>query len=671
MSESKVMELPTPIRGMLWGLAFGVAVATVHLAVGIGLILSLGQPPHTWFVLQGVLIEIGMGGVLGALVSPVLLLDRERGVYALALALTVIWLVMERWVAVDPSKPQMWLAGPLVGVVLFRIGIALSHVSVPLIGGVVVGLHALLLTVPVVKHAFSVEASTAERSAERPPARSGLPDVLFIVMDTVRAQSSSTYGYARETTPVLTSLAAEGLRFDQATAPGTWSLPAHASLFTGTFPSIHNAHGETRYLDKKLPTVAEVFYNAGYETRCFSANPHISDAFGLTRGFQSCDKAWASGDGARQFSFPFRLIDALGLGGATDKGGAVVVGNVQEWMAERGEDARPAFVFVNFLEAHFPFHQLPRDYLFAFQDRPMGELRYAGQLAFGAQMGRPLTDEDVQTIRDPIVDMYDGGVLYTDALVGDIVDVWREAGTFDDTVVVVLGDHGEVVGEHRAFGHLSAVVEEDLHVPLVFRYPPAIPQGEVVKHPVSTVGVFATLAELAGLTTPESVRVGNLAHAVPDTSTCSRLLGEEAQSCVEAAEAAALRVGQPVIAERYEEHLLSERFAPGTANGVGPLVNPRSRYRTYRSGPFKLVEHCEDGTFLFHLEVGEDQDLADTQPSTVESLRGELLSHIVDLGLPSLCGKIEQVARERELTSEERCHLCKLGYLDGPDCEGC
>ncbi|HHO51440.1 MAG TPA: DUF229 domain-containing protein, partial [Deltaproteobacteria bacterium] len=370
-----------------------------------------------------------------------------------------------------------------------------------------------------------------------------------------------------------------------------------------------------------------------------------SAGYGLVRGFDSCDKAWSSGSGGRQFTFMYRMIDQLGLGGVDDKGGSTVVGNIERWMDERPDDARPAFVFVNFLEAHFPFEQLPDEYLYAFHDRPFQELKAAGLYAVGIQFGRQITDAEYEKIKGPIRDMYDGGVLYTDALVGRVLDVWRGRGLLDDTVVVVLADHGEVVGEHRAFGHLAAVVEEDLRVPMVVRYPPKVPAGEVVSHPISTTGALATVTALAGVETPETVLVGNLMEALDDPEA-----------------------GKPVIAERYEKHLLVEQFEPGTTNGVGPLVNPRGRYRTYRSGPYKLVQHSEDGTFLFHLELGEDRDLASEQPEKVSALEQELLQISLELGLPSLGVEVQQVARA-EQTDEEILSLCQLGYLEGLICD--
>ena len=480
------------------------------------------------------------------------------------------------------------------------------------------------------------------------PARADAPDVLFIVMDTTRAQSSSAYGYERDTTPTLEALAREGVLYEQATAPATWSLPAHAALFTGTFPSFNQAHAETRFLGDTLPTVMEVFAENGYETHCFSANPHISESFGLTRGFHHSDRAWAAGPAARQFSFIYRFLDFAGLG-VDDKGGKLVVSNIEDWWSERPDDGPPAFVFVNFLEAHFPFHQLPKEYVYAYQDRPMSELREAGQIAFGAQFGRPLTPAEVEQIRGPLVDLYDGGVKYTDFLVREVVEQWRAAGKLDDTIVVVLGDHGEVVGEHDAFGHVTPMVEEDLRVPLIFRYPARIEGGTRIPEPVSTVGTLATLVDLAQIDGPGKVHVESLMPAL-DGST----------------------VGDPVIAERYEEHLLSARFGPGEANGKGPLMNPRGRYRSYRSGDWKYVQHNEDGEWLYNLasDPGEKNDLAEAEWQKLDELKEELSIHMADLLLPDLDAEVTgQVMNTDDMDEATKQQLCELGYLSGDDCK--
>lgn len=638
MTTSKSNEKSLLSQGLRLGLGFGAAISIVHLTTGVGLIVALGMPPMTLFAAKSFVIELVLGVVFGLLVSPVFKLKNSE--WIAPIVLTLIWIAMERYVAVDPSKLQMWMGPSIGGLAVFSVGRLIFNKRPSVTYALATVLPLILLSVPVL---MDKSESKFGRPADMPGAEEGAPDVLMIVMDTVRAQSVSAYGYERDTTPVLEQLATEGVIFSDAYAPATWSLPAHAALFTGTFPSWNNAHGETRYLEDKLPTLSETLGAGGWETRCFSANPHISEAFGLTRGFMFNDEAWRAGEGGRGFSFIYRWIDVLGLGGSTDKGGAQVISNIEEWMAERPEDDAPAFVFVNFLEAHFPFHQLPDEFLYKYQERPIAELREAGQIAFGVQFGRQLTDDEYNQVRQPLIDMYDGGVRYTDYLVGEVLRVWKEAGRLDNTVVVILGDHGEVMGEHRAFGHVSPVTEQDFSVPLLMRYPSKIPGGSVVEPAVSTVGTFASIMDLLDYGEPETVQVGSLIPGIE---------GEI--------------VGQPVLAERYEEEMLSARFAPGTANGVGPLVNPRGRYRVFRTGPWKLVQHSEDGSFLYNLDEDplESKDLAKERPEVLEKVTNDLNLFKGMLGLPDLDAPVDAPKGIPALDEGTKAQLQALGYIE-------
>lgn len=633
-------EIPRRAAGSVLG--FAVAVTLVHLAQGIGLILALGMPPLTGFAFRSVLLELALALVVGVLLLPVRLVRWGEWLFPAAAALVFIGL--ERVVAVDPARLPMWIAPSVAAFVVFAVGRWVWRRKPAVVLAAAVVLPALLLSLPVAAEALRQRAQP--KLGDGRPAPVGAPDVLLIVMDTVRAQSLSTYGYARDTSPNLDRLAAEGALFLDANAPATWSLPAHAALFTGTFPSWNNANAETRYLDGRLPTLAELLAQNGWETRAFTANPHISEAFGLTRGFRYDDRAWMAGTSGRNFSFIYRMVDALGLGGVDDKGGARVVDNIARWMEQRPEDDGPAFVFVNFLEAHFPFRQLPRPFREAYQSADLDTLRRIDQIAFGVQFGRQLTDEEMAFVHQPLIDLYDGGVKYTDHLVGRVLDVWRRAGRLDDTVVVVLGDHGELVGEHGAFGHVTPVLEPDLRVPLVIRYPARIAPGTRVEAAVSTTGTLATVLDLVGLPPSPVAQVGSLLRVIDGDPLA----------------------GQPVLAERFEEHMLAARFAPGTANGRGPLVNPRGRYRTYRSGPYKLVQHSVDGWFLYDLvaDPGETRDLASEDPATLARLQRELEDWRLKLGLPELDAAIDA---PRDLPAglgeAERAALEALGYLDG------
>lgn len=636
---------PPLLHRALYGVAgFAVAISLVHLVQGIGLILALGMPPLTGFVIQAVVMDLLLASALGLLFAA--LYRAPRGEWVFPVAMAVLYVVLERIVAVDPNKIGMWVGPSVGGLVVFAIGRALWRWKPPVVVGLVTVLTAVLMVLPIGANLTRGEA--APRATATKAAPEGAPDVLMIVMDTVRAQNTSTYGYHRPTTPNLDALAAEGVVFEGAYAPSTWSLPAHASLFTGTFPSRHAAHDETRYLTDTLPTLADVMAASGWTTHAFSANPHISPSFGLTRGFQHNDKAWAAGTSGRNFSFIYRVVDALGLGQVDDKGGRVVVGNITEWMAERKPDDPPAFVFVNFLEAHFPFRQLPAEYRESYQHADMNTLREIDQIAFGVQFGRQLTPEEMTFVHQPLVDLYDGGVRYTDHLVGEVIDVWKKAGRLDNTVVVVLADHGEMVGEHGAFGHVTPVLEQDLRVPLVVRYPARVPKGRRVSDPVSTTGTMATILDLAGAPPAPTVQVHSLMRVVN---------GEP-------------EVGLPLIAERFEEEMLASRFAPGTANGHGEQVNPRGRYQVYRSGDWKLVRHWEDGHTKVHLfdlanDPTEDHDVAASRPDVLAPLEREFDDERAELGLPAIDAKVEIPKIDpASLAPDERAALIELGYIE-------
>jgi len=627
-------------RGLLGGLAFGIAVGTVHLAVGVALILTLNMPPMPWFTAKSILVETLLAVPLGLLFAP--LLAAPRGAWLHPIALTAVWIALERWVAIDPTKVEVWVAPSLVALLILGAATWAFRRWPRAVAALALVVPSLLLTLPSVQYRLGGYA--VEPVANQAAAPAGSPDVLFIVMDTVRAQSVSAYGYERETSPVFDAFAKEGVLFRDANAAATWSLPAHASLFTGHFPSSHRAHDETRYLDDRLPTLAQTLAERGWETRCFTANTYISETFGLTRGFGWTDNAWITGAGGRGFSFIYRLVDTLGFE-AYDKGGAQVVENLRRWMATRPADGPPAFVFVNFLEAHFPFNQLPDEHLHAFTDAPASTLSRASQTAFGVQFGRQLTPDEYDEIRQPIVDMYDGGVRYTDELVGKVIDLWRERGTLDHTIVVVLGDHGEMVGEHGAFGHVSSMYQPGVEVPLAFRYPPKIPAGSVVEPTVSTVGVFGTLMDLLGQSPPPGLQVASLLPALQGAT-----------------------VGIPVIAERYEEKMLSERFAPGTANGTGPLLQPHGRYRSYRNGAWKLaVWSLDGGPWLFDLasDPNEDHDLAASRPDELARMKTELATYEKALGLQALTEAVSAVTPPEQISDAERAQLEALGYLEG------
>ncbi|MDX1650229.1 MAG: sulfatase-like hydrolase/transferase, partial [Myxococcota bacterium] len=231
----------TALRGLGLGLGFGLAAAIVDASLaGIGT-LDRRMGPGPVYVLQTAALLVGLGGLLGLVFAPLL---RLRGGRLLAVAaLAAAWLGLGWLVAFEAPMGRLFLLAPAVGgTLLLAAGLGVARRTPAAAWGLGI---ALLLAAAIGPNLY-LDAVTppATAPAALPPAPQDAPDVVVVVLDTVRARSSSAYGYGRATMPTLEALAREGTLFLDATSPSTWSLPSHASLFTGRYPTGHGAHGE-------------------------------------------------------------------------------------------------------------------------------------------------------------------------------------------------------------------------------------------------------------------------------------------------------------------------------------------------------------------------------------------------------------------------------------------
>jgi arylsulfatase A-like enzyme len=296
-------------------------------------------------------------------------------------------------------------------------------------------------------------------------------------------------------------------------------------------------------------------------------------------------------------------------------------------------------VFLNFIEAHFPYHQLPHDSLFQFTDRPYGELRGISIDLVGQQFGgkgRPLEEASA-----PARDMYDGGIVYSNQLLERVVEALRARSMLDQTVLVVLADHGEILGERGGFfGHGPTLYQEVVGVPLLVRYPPRIPAGVRVAQPVSTVGVFATILDLAGIEPPPTLQVGSLAPLATGESRTG---------------------GGPILSELHRDRDL----ATGSL-GPDPQMKTDRRYRLLREGSFKLVTTSQGESFFYDLasDPGETRDLSAERSADVLAMRERLAQVQEQIGLPALDAPIEAAGEEPELDEAARERLRALGYAE-------
>lgn len=328
------------------------------------------------------------------------------------------------------------------------------------------------------------------------------PNVLLIVMDTVRARNLSLYGYGRKTTPQLERLAQNGVRFDAAISTAPWTLPSHAGMFTGRLPHELSADFRTP-LDTTFPTLAEALSQNGWRTAGFVANTYYCTAEqGLARGFAHYeDHQLSFSEFVLSASLSRKLLhqdwlrravgyyDIIGRKSAADINRAFL-----NWLPS--EPDRPFFAFLNYFDAHEPcLPPAPHDTQFGRQIRH-GDFRRTHLLRTTWRLQRERCTAQ-QNQAD--IDCYDGSIAYLDAQIGQLLQELERRGVLQNTLVIVTSDHGEAFGENYHYGHIKSAYITQLHVPLILSLPGCVPGGQTVAHSVSLRDLPATVMNLLGL----------------------------------------------------------------------------------------------------------------------------------------------------------------------------
>jgi arylsulfatase A-like enzyme len=463
----------------------------LFLAWGAGCALATWRWPRRggWLSLRLILIWA---------VLPTLLLV-GRGIYAEAKLILAIGLAvclgraMER-ALIGRRRWLLWSSAMMTGAVLIQ-------------GGWLVGAETL--------------RRWREEARPLPPTDS--PNVLLIVLDTVRADHLSVYGYERPTTPNLEALARRAVRFDQARAAAPWTLASHATLFTGRWPQelgsrwMYPMRGD-------VPTLAEYLGSSGYATAGFVGNTfYCAYDSGLDRGFthyRDYRLDWLTAlRTVHLVDLTFRTISTLTpvLGGAIAGGperagyelalqrftlpdrkdARVVNREFLDWLARDREPRRPFFAFLNYFDAHAPYLPPPgAAYPFGKAPSTAADLLFltAGWLrADKSKLPRPA--------RALAMDAYDRCLASIDERLGELFGELQRRGVLDRTIVIVTADHGEGFGEHDLFDHGESLYRPEIRVPLLITVPSGQPSGRVVNQFVSLRDIPATIADLVGART--------------------------------------------------------------------------------------------------------------------------------------------------------------------------
>jgi arylsulfatase A-like enzyme len=333
-------------------------------------------------------------------------------------------------------------------------------------------------------------------------AAAGAPNVLLLIFDTVRAQSTSVTGYNRSTTPTLEALADSGARFDRAFSTAPWTVPSHASMFTGRYPHELSADWLSP-LDDADSTIAEVLRDAGYVTGAFVANYMIAYEVGLNRGFVHYEDYLRHGD---QFVMNSSLASWLAhwprlrrvlrrYDHVNRKTAPEVNAAALRWI--RKSNGRPYFAFLNYFDAH-SMYLPPAPFATMFgPDTARKNWRIGFPPAMGG-IGLRLQREQMKPREAQAeLDAYEAAIAFIDSNVRALLDSLRTSGALANTIVIVSSDHGEHFGEHRAFLHGNTLYPQLLHVPLVIWSPGRVPARQRISDYVTLRDLAATIERMA------------------------------------------------------------------------------------------------------------------------------------------------------------------------------
>ncbi len=323
------------------------------------------------------------------------------------------------------------------------------------------------------------------------------PNVVFILVDALRADRLGVYGNRARLTPTMDSLAATGVVFDHCESAAPWTLPSVATIFTSYYPGVHKAKSyqtvqkmedglsaRQSVLSDDFQTLAEALHEAGYETAGFCGNKFIRAPYGFAQGFDHFDTTFAENTVA----------------------GAKINAAAIKWIDSRPEPHKPMFLYLHYMDVHGPYDAAPKflDPLVKrveeMKDKHM--LTPAELHRMNAYLRKPPAKTSdpqrynrLKAYREYWEARYDAGVAEADFYLGQMFGALKKRGLLDNTLIVLLADHGEALCEHGLWEHGYSLYQTDLHVPLVLHWKGVLPAGMHVRRLCSLIDVMPTLLE--------------------------------------------------------------------------------------------------------------------------------------------------------------------------------
>lgn len=326
--------------------------------------------------------------------------------------------------------------------------------------------------------------SEGEAPAARPAPFGGspLPNVLIYLIDTLRADRLGVYGYDRETSPHLDALARDGIVFTNAQAQSSWTRTSVASLFTGLHPRSHNVNGRTDKLSPRALTLSTLLGASGYQTTGIITNGNVSKNFGFELGFDSY--VHLREQRTREVHVLSDAVNARAV----------------SWLDGR-DPTRPFFLYLHTTDPHDPY--TPRS---PFRERFVPSARYPDLVRLKTLFEHGVPADQVEDVSHELSALYDAEIAFNDEQFGILVEELKRRDLYDQTIIIVVSDHGEEFQDHGGWGHGITLYREQLAVPLIVKLPGQQRAGHVVDRPAQHVDLMPTLLALLGLPIPPEVQ---------------------------------------------------------------------------------------------------------------------------------------------------------------------
>lgn len=406
-----------------------------------------------------------------------------------------------------------------------------------------------------------------------PEAKVGSPNVLLIVLDTLRSDHLSSYGYQNNKTTNIDQIAEEGVLFENAIAASSWTPPSHASIFTGRSVNEHGVDGINPYMDSHYPTLSELFYQNGYVTGGFSANTlWINKNSGFDRGFIHFEDFFHNVDDMVSRTIygkeiVLRIRSYLGYRDIFGRKRAADINkDLLSWL--EGINGRPYFVFLNYFDMHTPYIS-PAPYHTQFMSEEQIDQERDEKFDPDAIYNGP------DNIPSLWISGYDGALAYLDTEIGVLINNLDKRGLLDNTIIILTSDHGEAFGEHELYEHGHTLYQELINVPLIIRYPENIPAGKRVKDPVSIRQIPTTL---------ESILFKEKDDVFPGVSLENYWLQEKSEGVAEE-----IHINSELVARRWLPKEL-----PVSQGWIKSFVTPNWHFIFYESGVVELFDLNKD-----------------------------------------------------------------------------